>query len=309
MNRCFDISFVLTKISIVTCPFTHYTALGDSYAAGLRSCEGGRLPICNGTSNNSTQCTTKLCGKNVGAYGWQFNKANAENFKVFTFLPCSGATTSSCLKKQVPYIPLNTDLVTIDIGGNNGNAFARVLTCVYVIGQVGCARALKNAQDVIKKIAPDLRHLLNQINVAAPTAKVVVLGYVQFWPAVDVPIDCQSNSLRRPTAVQKAKMNQLVVDMNAAIEQAAIQTGCHYVDVDKSFEGHRLCEPTPWIQWELFGRPGFGDGDDDGITDPNLNTWNSGVFHPTFEGQRQYASQLAAATGCKSNEAGCEAIA
>ena len=86
-------------------------------------------------------------------------------------------------------------------------------------------------------------------------------------------------------------MNELVIAINARLQKAATQTECQYIDVDGSFENHRLCDISlKWFQWKFYGRPGID------------LSWNFGVSHPNLEGQRQYAARLAAATGCKGTE-------
>jgi hypothetical protein len=66
--------------------------------------------------------------------------------------------------------------------------------------------------------------------------------------------------------------------LNDVIETAARRAGVHFVDVESHFAGHGLCKPLPWvnnvIQTDLFG------------------TVDPASFHPTEEGQRQYASAV-----------------
>ena len=266
------------------CPFENFTALGDSYAAGINS--GIELPICNGSNGNITgpYCTTKQCAKMEGSCSWQFH----DNYKPekYAFLACSGANTTHALQKQLLSIPSGTDLVTINIGGNNNDMFSSVITrCVFLPGQFGCNNALKNAANTIAAIVPTLTAVIREIKFKIGNAKVVVLGYVAFWPVADVTTQCQSNSLRRPSALQKATMNKLVRDMNSALLVAANAIGAQFVNVDPDFEDHRLCDvETPYIQWDLEGRPGFEDGNNDDTNDPKLDLFNLGVFHADGQG-------------------------
>ena len=284
-------------------------ALGDSYAAGINANPNGQLPTCNSTDVSlcgiGANCTTETCAKNTGAYGYQFYQTDQPGD--FTFVACSGDDTEQCADLQVPLIPTGADLVTINIGGNNGDAFSKVVTrCVYLPGQFGCTGALKNAQNIVAGIDADLNELFGKVKVAAPNAKVVVFGYVQFWPTVDNPHQCQSSSLSRPSAAQKAIMNSLVIGMNQKLEQAANTSGFTWVDVDGLFEGHRLCDEgdpdDTYIQWSLKATPGIGDGigdgDEDGVDDPRLDLFNRGVFHPFEIGQAQYRMALEKAVGC-----------
>ena len=118
------------------------------------------LPRCHGPDRND--CTTIPCAKNRGAYGWQFKEANALDH--FAFFACSGANTITCSQKQIARIDPETDLVTINIGGNNGEAFAGVINwCIFFRKQANCSKALSNAQKV-DEIEPDLVRLFTEIS-------------------------------------------------------------------------------------------------------------------------------------------------
>ena len=280
-------------------------ALGDSYAAGINADPDGELPICNSTNASlyglGANCITELCGRNTGAYGYQFYQAHQP--RDFTFLACSGDDTEQCANLQVDKIPSNADLVTINIGGNNCDAFSRVVTrCIYIPGQFGCAGALTNANDTVVGIDSALKTLFSKVKTAAPYATIVVLGYVQLWPVMSKK--CQSPSLSRPSAVQKATMNSLVLDMNQKLAKAANTYNFTYVDADSLFEDHRLCDlKDPYIQWSLKNRPGvgdvIGDGDEDGVDDARRELFNHGVFHPFKIGHCQYRTALEKALGCE----------
>ena len=255
----------------------------------------GRLPLCE--SLDSPNCTTESCAKNVGAYSYPFYEKHRPDFANFSFLACSGADTQDCSSIQIPKIPQGTNLVTINIGGNNGGIFRKVVTrCIYLFGTVGCADALSDAQEEISTIGPKLTSLFNEIRMrAALGAKLIAFSYVRFWPSANVPKQCQSDSLRRPDSSRKATMNNLVNAMNKELSNAAKMSGFHFVDVNPLFEQHRLCDvESSYIQWKLRELPGggFDDGDEGGIDDPYAKPYNLGVFHPTKEGQQRYLSAL-----------------
>ena len=233
--------------------------------------------------------------KNTGAYGYQFSQLYPP--KNFQFLACSGADTTTCLANQVPLIPNNTDLITITIGGNNNDAFATVVKdCVYTITGHDCDDALKNGADTIANIAAPMATLYKAIRTAAPAARVVVLGYVQFWPAIDNEDNCQSHFLKNPDATQKTTMNTLVANMNLALKGVVSSfPGFSFVDVSPYFEGNRLCDAveTPWIQYELID---LVDRDVGHLQKRAL--YNEGIFHPTLEGQNVYKNALVKELAC-----------
>ena len=283
-------------------------ALGDSYAAGVNADPQGELPTCNNIRANALStginCTIRSCGGNTGAYGYQFYQNHQP--RNFTFLACGGDDTEQCAEVQIPNIPSSTDLVTINIGGNNGRAFSDVVTkCVYLRTKrfSFCTRALMNAQNVTANIDSALVNLFSQLKAAAPGARVVVFGYVQFWPSKNKPDQCQSKTLKNPDSDQKAFMNSLVRTINQKLEQAATANNFIFIDVDNFFEGHRLCDlGEPYIQWNSWATSGIGhdlsDADEDGVDDPRTELWNHGFFHPFEIGQDQYRIALEKALGC-----------
>ena len=81
--------------NLAACAFNEYVALGDSYAAGINAEPQGQLPICDNAGldlyGSGSNCTTKKCAKNKGAYGYQFFQDHQP--KDFTYLACSGDDT------------------------------------------------------------------------------------------------------------------------------------------------------------------------------------------------------------------------
>ena len=105
-----------------------------------------------------------------------------------------------------------------------------VTRCVYLPLQLGCKGALANAQEMVAGIDPALNSLFGKIKAAAPSAKVLVFGYVQFWPSKDEPEQCQP-SVKRPSTGQKSTMNSIVSDMNQKLATAAGRIGFTWVNV------------------------------------------------------------------------------
>ncbi|MCJ1325767.1 hypothetical protein MMC10_002430 [Thelotrema lepadinum] len=277
------------------CNYKQYVSLGDSYPAGVYAFPGEDLPICK---NNPPDldcsaekcCSTKKCLKNIGAYGYQFYDKHQP--KHFTFLACSSANTTGCLNSQVPNIPKDADLITINIGGDNGEAFAWVVgACVYLYSSIGCDDAIKYAGKVVAGIEPTLVNLFESIGTRAPKAKdIVVLSYIRFWPETTKPDPCHGiRWLENPSAAQRSQINTLVKAMNSALSTAArsnkFKHKYKFVDVDvddsnKWFTGHRLCNDISYFQWNL------------------VTLYEHGAFHPNGQGHQRYAMALEQALGC-----------
>ena len=197
-------------------------------------------------------------------------------------------------------IPTSADLVTINIGGNNNDAFASVVEhCVYLLG-IGCKEALQNAQNSINGIGPAISDLFTAIQKKTPNARVLVMSYVRFWPVFYDNSLCKNDPLKVPSADQKADMNSLVDQMNQVLSSSAEAHGFWFIDVNPNFEGHRLCDKqAAYIQGDLL------PGDEKNITSnaanstDNVGDWyNKGVFHPNLEGHFQYRMLIESALGC-----------
>ena len=182
--------------------FTSYTALGDSYAAGLGSIPTGTLPLCNSTS--TTGCTTDpACLQNSGAYGYQL--AQQSNFANFSFLACAGANTTTCDADQVLTPAFGSpDLVSIHIGANNGGAFVNVVAdCVYTQNILdNCDSALSNATASVAGIDSYLNSLFSDIattNLSSDPRSVVVMGYPTIYNISTPASSCQSPYIAWPS--------------------------------------------------------------------------------------------------------------
>ena len=184
------------------CNFNSYIALGDSYAAGIDSQPDGQLPLCAGSSYalQPPYSTSVECARNYGAYPWQFSQIYAPDR--IQFMACSGANTTTCEALQVLptlHALTNDHLITITIGGNNGDAFFNVvMSYVYVYSNDACNKALAGAQITLNTIVHAFNTLFGQIH-GPLNPRVVVLGYARFWPAgPSVPSQCQAPSSGQP---------------------------------------------------------------------------------------------------------------
>jgi len=131
-------------------PQLRYVALGDSYAAG----ESLGNYIHDGTR----------CHRSRRAYGFRLSLAAHLDR---TVRACSGATTAGVRQNQVSWLDGGTDLVTVQVGGNDIRVVDLFLRCVV---KDDCSGALKRARQTaaaVLVVAPAscLSHVLSTLPV------------------------------------------------------------------------------------------------------------------------------------------------
>lgn len=264
-----------------TCNYQSYTALGDSYSAGLNYLDG-LLPACDGSG---VPCNGgDVCLRNNDAFPMLMQQAH--NFSSFQFIACSGANTTDCDINQVQSADFGRpDLVTITIGSNNNQAFlGLIVNCVYQREDTYCQSAIQNAQNTIATIDSELSTHFTSILSTNPTVRrrVIVVGYPRLWSTTN-STTCQHPVLANVPPADRQTMNDLADGVNAALKKAASSYGplVTYADADSLFEGNRLCDDTetPYFQYD-FATALFG------------------VFHPTDAGQQVLFKVVEAAAGC-----------
>ncbi len=144
---------------------TEYVSLGDSYAAV------GSLP--------ATSADTCQANDNVG-------HMVARRLAVsFTDLSCRGVdtatvmTTARRLDRHGTLGP-TTRLVTVSVGGNDGNLFNDLTPCLWAVTCTSAVRASLAGR--VDSLPPNLDHAYSDIRAAAPNARVVVVGYLAILP-------------------------------------------------------------------------------------------------------------------------------
>jgi lysophospholipase L1-like esterase len=218
----------------------HYVALGDSYSAG----DGA-----GGTSGS--------CEQSPNAYGPLWAKANAP--ASFTFAACSGATTSDVINSQLSALSASTTLVSLTIGGNDAGFSSTMETCV-LDSTSKCQSAVAAGEQVVAQTLPGrLATMLSDIRAHAPSAKVVVLGYPEFY------------DLGKSICIGLSSADHKALDgasdaLDSALQTAAASAGDTFADVRGQFSGHELCDGSGWLN---------------SVTLPI-----DGSYHPTATGQK-----------------------
>jgi lysophospholipase L1-like esterase len=199
----------------------NYVALGDSYSSGVGA--GGESGSCDQSPN---------------AFGARWAAANAP--ASFTFAACADATTSSVISGQLSSLSASTTLVSITIGGNDVGFSSIMETCV-LDSTSACERAVSRAEQYASTTLPgNLSTLFTDIKTDAPNARVIVVGYPDFYD-LSVPI-CIGLS-----AADHQALDNGVNDLDTVIQIAAGNAGFLFADVRSQFTGHELCDGAGWL--------------------------------------------------------------
>ena len=247
-----------------------YVALGDSYTAApfvpTTDLAGG----CLRSDGNYPQLLADALGAEV------------------TDVSCAGATTKNLtapqtvgggkgtVPPQVRAVHRGTDLVTVGIGGNDGDLFQRLAeACVgedfSILRRCRPLRAaLADATAVVGETSRRVAGALRAVRRAAPRAEVVLVGYPRL---VDPARSCVGLPLR---AADRALVAGLEERLDGALARAARSAGARFADLHAASRGHEVCAADPWVNG--------------GVTDPQAALG----FHPFAVEQQAVADAVAA---------------
>ena len=242
-----------TGIPAQAAPAVNYVALGDSYASGVGA----------GSVSGS-------CGQSPNAYPALW--ATASSPASFKFAACSGATTSDVISSQLSSLSSSTTLVSITIGGNDVGFSSIMETCV-LRSTSSCESAVSAAEQYANTTLPgQLNTTLADIRSHAPNAKIIVLGYPDFY---DLSVSVCLGLSRADHQALDIGIN----DLDGVIQTAAANNGDTFADVRAQFSGHELCDGSRWLN---------------SITLPISNS-----YHPTATGQKDGYLPVFSATAAK----------
>ncbi|KXP03069.1 SGNH/GDSL hydrolase family protein [Tsukamurella pseudospumae] len=239
-------------------PAPAYVALGDSYSS---------LPAdaTVGTSQQERSCgrSTQNYPKLVAASLGLAPNALRDN-------TCGGAKTDDAFTRQragspklgyysaapqLTGIGAETKLVTISLGGNDGDLFANILeACAAPSASktVRCtadertrpARLSDGAVTArLARITAANERIVRAVRERAPRARILVVGY----PSVlDGDRSCAAIRFFRTASIPWMR-SILTERLNRAVRQAAASTQAEYIDMEPASKGHELCSARPWI--------------------------------------------------------------
>ncbi len=116
-----------------------YAALGDSYSSGV------------GTGDYYSNSGS--CDRSPESYAALWDAAHSVSN--FDFAACSGAKTTDVLNSQLGGLSASTNLITMNIGGNDAGFSSVMTTCVEdtIFGDSGCLNAVNNAETFVRNNA------------------------------------------------------------------------------------------------------------------------------------------------------------
>jgi lysophospholipase L1-like esterase len=200
-----------------------YVALGDSYSSGV-----GAGSYSDGSCDQSAKSFPVL---------W----ADANGPASFANETCSGATTSTVLSSQLGALSGSTTLVSITVGGNDVGFTNVMVTCV-LFSTSSCVSAVDTAESQAKNTLPgELNGVLSAIRSDAPSAKVVVLDYPQFYDLA------RSSGCIGLSTTDRTDLNQGAGILDGVIQAAAARYGDTFVDVNPHFSGHQICDSDSYL--------------------------------------------------------------
>lgn len=262
-----------TQPASAAVPAGRYVALGDSYTAG---------PLI------PTQVDLNCLRSN---HNYPSLVAASAGSPSFADVSCSGATTNDILNSgsgqlgisvppQLAAVTSNTALVTVQIGGNDIGFSGIITDCAQASLSSPFGSPCKNKytaggtdqlQARINAAAPKVTAVLQAVHTAAPSARVVVIGYPAIlpdsgygcWPVV--PIAYQDVPYLR--AVEKS--------LNAMLASTAAANHATYADVYTPSIGYDACKSsgTRWVE---------------GLVPQN----SAAPFHPNATGEQGMANAV-----------------
>ncbi|MGQ5636084.1 MULTISPECIES: SGNH/GDSL hydrolase family protein [unclassified Streptomyces] len=220
---------------------TDYVALGDSYTSGPG------IP----------QQVDANCARSD--HNYPSLVAARRQVSGFDDVSCAGATTAEMWQAQGTNAPQldavrrDTDLVTLQIGGNDVGFGPIIGTCARLAAQdpTGdpCERSYNAAgydqlELAIVQTAPKVARVLRAVHARAPHARVIVVGYPDLLPDdgsgcfPQVPFAQKDFPYLRDTEKRLNLMLRLVAGVNRA----------EYVDTYTPTAGHDMCK-APADRW------------------------------------------------------------
>ncbi|MEU6776805.1 SGNH/GDSL hydrolase family protein [Streptomyces sp. NPDC046759] len=218
-----------------------YVALGDSYTSGPGI---PRQVDANCARSDHDYPSLVAAEREVSSFG---------------DVSCAGATTAQMWQAQGTNAPQldavgrDTDLVTVQIGGNDVGFGPIINTCAHLAAQDPTGNPCERSYNAsgydqlalaVARTAPKVDRVLRAVHARAPHARVVVVGYPDLLPDdgsgcfPQVPFAQQDFPYLRDTEKRLNLMLRLVAAVNRA----------EYVDTYAPTVGHDMCK-APADRW------------------------------------------------------------
>ncbi|MGW6032156.1 SGNH/GDSL hydrolase family protein [Gordonia terrae] len=241
----------LTQAGAAQAAYEHpYVNLGDSYSAGAS--------VFPQATNAATFCLNSTVN-------YSSIVAERRGTKV-TDVSCSGAATEHLTQPQhrwqgpqISAVGPTTRLVTLTIGANNYGLFNDSTSACQrawlsaPLSATPCRDKFGNSLfDTIESSTYlDLVNALRAIGLAAPRARVLLVGYPQMFPASG-DVLCSASLLTTPGDI--AYLHRVFTALDDAMRRAAAATHATYVSMAGVSSGHDACAGDQrWVEPTLGG--------------------------------------------------------
>lgn len=240
-----------------------YVAMGDSYSAGP-----GITP---------TDPESALCLRSEANFP---SLLASQRATTLVDVSCAGASTRTAtagadgltgfIPPQLDEVTADTDLVTVQLGGNDGGLFQTLLqacsqdatTCEqYVDGQ---------APAILTQTTGSVAALLDTVRSRAPQAEIVLVGYLRLSPTSG---SCAALGLDRQA---QDTVRSAEASLDDALATAAVSADVTFVSMRAASEGHDACA-----------------GDDAWTNGASASNGDGIVFHPRSAGMQAVATEIA----------------
>ncbi|MEV7396807.1 SGNH/GDSL hydrolase family protein [Aeromicrobium sp. NPDC092404] len=202
-----------------------YVAIGDSFTSGPGLAE---------LRDDGAFCLRS-------DHNWPSLLARALRPASFDDVSCAGATTYDVLQPgrgaaaQIDAVRPSTDLVTVGIGGNDGNLFASLVSSCSGGGGT-CRPFLRDsAPAILDETVGRIAKVLEDVRARAPKATVLLVGYPRIMPDSGT---CASVGI---PAADTAAVAGAEEALDRSLAAAARQVGVPYVSVRDASRGHDAC--------------------------------------------------------------------
>ncbi|MET9653379.1 MULTISPECIES: SGNH/GDSL hydrolase family protein [unclassified Streptomyces] len=200
-----------------------YVALGDSYSSGVGA---GSYFSDSGSCKRSSKSYPAL---------WSASNAPAS----FSFVACSGATSTTVRNTQLGSLTGSTTLVSVSAGGND-IGFADIMTVCVLQSDQACVNAVNTGTAKARNELPgQLDQLYSGIRTRSPGARVMVLGYPRFYKLGSCIVGIGDT--------KRKALDDAADTLNSVISGRAAAAGFRFIDVRGPFTGHEICSGDAWI--------------------------------------------------------------
>lgn len=135
--------------------------------------------------------------------------------------------------------------MSITVGGNDVG-FSSIMRDCILYGTSTCVREVNSGEDDARANLPGkLDGVYSAISAAAPSARVVVLDYPDFY-------DLGSYCVAGLSDESHTKIDEGIDVLDGIVQDAAARHGFTFADVRGAFGGHELCDNDPWLHSTNF---------------------------------------------------------